>query len=134
MIFNKFSHLSLQPFSKNIGHLKPTHFCHDIISSKIIKQIFEIIGQSLLTLVNESLTLRVVPASFKHAIVEPLLKKSNLDQSVLSNYRPISKLPFLSKVLEKAVLNQLQAFQNYIFEKFQSELKQTITQRRPCSK
>ncbi len=53
------------------------------------------------------------------------MKKSNLDPSVLSNYRPISKLPFLSKVLEKAVLNQLQAFlvQNDIFQKFQSGFK-----------
>ncbi len=125
MIFNQFSPLSLQSLSKIIGQLEPTNCCHDIIPSKIIKQTFEIIGPSLLTLINKSLTLGVVPVSFKHAIVEPLLKKSNLDPSVLSNYRPISKLPFLSKVLEKAVLNQLQAFlvQNDIFQKFQSGFK-----------
>ncbi len=48
-----------------------------------------------------------------------------MNLSVLSNYRPISKLPFGSKVPEKAVLNQLQAFlvQNDIFEKFQSGFK-----------
>ncbi len=64
MIFNTFSHLSLQSLSKIIGQLKPTNCCHDIIPSKIIKQTFEIIGSSLLILVNKRLTLVVVPASF----------------------------------------------------------------------
>ena len=36
--------------------------------------------------------------------------KENLDSSVLSNFGPISKLPFLSKILEKVVLTQLQTF------------------------
>ncbi len=101
--------------------MKPTNCCHDIIPSKIIKQTLEVIGPSLLILLNKSLQSGEFPASFKHAIVEPLLKKTN----VLSNYRPISKLPFISKVLEKAVLNQLQAFlvQNDIYEKFQSGFK-----------
>lgn len=40
-----------------------------------------------------------VPAAFKYANVQPLLKKRNLDISVLSNFRPISKLLFLSRVL-----------------------------------
>ena len=55
-------------------------------------------------------------------MVRPLLKKPNLDPTVLSNFRPVSHLPFLSKVLEKVVFIQLQAFlqQNSVFEKFQS--------------
>ena len=54
-----------------------------------------------------------------------LSKKHNLDPSVLSNFRPISKLPFLSKVLEKVVLNQLQSHLDFndILEKFQSGFK-----------
>uniref|UniRef100_A0A669BFN4 Reverse transcriptase domain-containing protein n=1 Tax=Oreochromis niloticus TaxID=8128 RepID=A0A669BFN4_ORENI len=48
-----------------------------------------------------------------------------LDPTVLSNYRPISKLPFLSKVLEKVVYLQLQAHLDFkmISEKFQSGFK-----------
>lgn len=54
-------------------------------------------------------------------LLTPLLKKSALDPSVLSNFRPISKLPFLSKILEK-VLMQLISFMNnnLLYEKFQS--------------
>ncbi|KAI3367040.1 hypothetical protein L3Q82_009670 [Scortum barcoo] len=44
-----------------------------------------------------------VPKSFKVAVIKPLIKKPTLDADVLANYRPISNLPFLSKILEKAV-------------------------------
>uniref|UniRef100_A0A3B3QYZ9 Reverse transcriptase domain-containing protein n=1 Tax=Paramormyrops kingsleyae TaxID=1676925 RepID=A0A3B3QYZ9_9TELE len=40
----------------------------------------------------------------------PLLKKNNLDPTLLSSYRPISKLPFIAKVLEKVAEQQLGAF------------------------
>ena len=44
----------------------------------------------------------------KKAVVKPLIKRSNLDPEVLSNYRPVSNLPYLSKILERAVADQLQ--------------------------
>jgi len=47
---------------------------------------------------------------FKHAIVRPLLKKSGLDANDLKNYRPVSNLSFLSKLLERVVQRRLQAF------------------------
>lgn len=37
----------------------------------------------------------VVPVSFKHAAVKPLLKKNSADHTVLANFRPVSKLPFI---------------------------------------
>lgn len=52
----------------------------------------------------------IVPSYFKHATSQPLLKKPNLDPSVLNNYRPISKLPFIAKFLEKVVNKQLGVF------------------------
>uniref|UniRef100_A0A8C6LGB2 Reverse transcriptase domain-containing protein n=1 Tax=Nothobranchius furzeri TaxID=105023 RepID=A0A8C6LGB2_NOTFU len=70
---------------------------------------------------NCSLQTGVFPAAFKRAVVRPLLKKSNLDFNELNNYRPVSNLPFLSKILEKLVLNQLNDFINTnVLEKFQS--------------
>lgn len=46
----------------------------------------------------------IFPMSLKTAVVIPLLKKNDLNASVLSNYRPISNLPFFGKVI---ILNQL---------------------------
>ena len=41
------------------------------------------------------------------AIISPLLKKLSDDPEVLSNYRPVSNVPFLSKLSEKAVACRL---------------------------
>ncbi|MEY6612834.1 hypothetical protein, partial [Listeria monocytogenes] len=64
----------------------------------------------ILFILNASLSSGCVPSAFKHAAVQPVIKKTNLDSSVLSNYRPISKLPFMSKILEKVDCKQLQTF------------------------
>ena len=47
------------------------------------------------------------PARFKSAQVLPLLKKAGLDRSLPVNYRPISNLSTVSKVLERLVLARL---------------------------
>ena len=44
---------------------------------------------------------------FKHGIVTPLLKKPQLNKEVLSNYRPVTQLSFVSKVLERLVCIQI---------------------------
>ena len=58
----------------------------------------------------------------KKAIVKPLNKKPNLDPEVLSNYRTVSNLPYLSKILERAVVDQLQTrlYAYNLHVKFQS--------------
>lgn len=54
--------------------------------------------------------------------VKALLKKPSLDPTILSNYRPISNVSFISKILEKVVLEQLQSplDLNSVFEEFKS--------------
>ena len=56
---------------------------------------------------NHSLLIGEFPLIFKTAIVKPLLKKTSLDSEDLKNYRPISNLSFMSKVLEKVMLSQI---------------------------
>src|SRR6218665_3856673 len=49
----------------------------------------------------------IVPTNYKDAYVIPRLKKPTLPCRDLSSYRPISNLPFLSKLLERVVSVQL---------------------------
>ncbi len=49
---------------------------------------------------------------WKLQFVKPILKKRNLDYSMLSNYRPISNLPFICEIIEKDVFNQLNKYLN----------------------
>uniref|UniRef100_A0A669B839 Reverse transcriptase domain-containing protein n=1 Tax=Oreochromis niloticus TaxID=8128 RepID=A0A669B839_ORENI len=76
----------------------------------------------MLNLINLSLIIGYVPQAFKVAVVKPLLKKPSLDPAVLCNYRPISNLPFISKILERVVVKQLTDHlqRNGLFEEFQS--------------
>lgn len=49
-------------------------------------------------------------------------KRNNMDALVLNNYRPISNLPFIGKIIEKIVFQQLTAFltTNSCFDDYQS--------------
>ena len=62
---------------------------------------------------NNSLVSGVFPSVYKSALVKPLLKKMSLDPDDLKNYRPVSNLSFLSKVLERIVLSQLNEHLNH---------------------
>ena len=48
-----------------------------------------------------------VPDGFKSAVVTPLIKKSSLSKDELKNYRPVSGLSFISKLVERVVASQL---------------------------
>jgi hypothetical protein len=82
---------------------------------------------SLITaIVNCSLESSTVPPCLKKALVRPLLKKPTLDQEVMKNYRPVSNLSFISKVIEKAVAAQLKAHlkENDMYDPVQSAYRE----------
>ena len=60
-------------------------------------------------MVNVSLSTGTVPAVLKQALVTTILQKLGLDANDLRNFRPVSNLPFVSKILERVVLLQLQS-------------------------
>ena len=75
------------------------------------KQLTDLIEPTLTELyqsiISQSIHTSIFPTSLKYAIITPLLKNSNLDNKLLKNYRPISKLPFLSKIFEKVISKQI---------------------------
>ena len=77
----------------------------DGISSIMLKHIAKIISPSLCFIINQSLITGIVPDSMKTAKISPIFKKD--DPHLTDNYRPISLLPIISKVLEKVVFKQV---------------------------
>ena len=73
----------------------------------LVKECLDILLPSITRLVNCSLSEGVVPDEFKKAIVTPLIKKSSLPPNDLKNYRPVSGLGFISKLVERVVATQL---------------------------
>src|SRR6218665_393813 len=73
----------------------------------LLKTCIDLLAPYIASLFNLSLSYGIVPASYKDAYVIPRLKKPTLPCGDLSSYRPISNLPFLSKLLERVVNVQL---------------------------
>ena len=78
----------------------------DPIPTHLLKLCISEIVPIVTHIINESLRLGKVPTAFKQAIVTPLQKNKSCGTD-FSNYRPVSNLPFLSKVLERIVLQQV---------------------------
>ena len=60
--------------------------------------------------INLSLSSGLLPKELKVALLSPILKKLNEDFEQFSNFRPVSNLKFLSKLIEKAVFVQLNSY------------------------
>ena len=75
-------------------------------------------------LLNLSIETGAVPSEWKQAKVVPLFKSGSKDD--LDNYRPISILPILSKILEKAVFHQLHSYlsENSLLSPYQSGFRE----------
>ena len=88
----------------------------DKISARMIKDAEYELAPSITYLVNKSIMDGIVPALWKIARITPVYKAE--DKLLVENYRPISVLPVVSKVLEKVVYTQLCAHLdqlNYIY-------------------
>ena len=85
----------------------PSKHCElDPMPTWLVKDCLEEILPILTRIINLSLQLGDVPLSLKHAIIKPLLKKMGLEL-INKNYRPVSNLTYISKLIERAVVAQL---------------------------
>ena len=73
----------------------------------ITKLIVSILALLFKIIIDDSLTYVTIHDLLKLSLITPLLKKRKLDKTELSNYRPISQIPLLAKILENIVYKQL---------------------------
>uniref|UniRef100_A0A8C6VRF7 Reverse transcriptase domain-containing protein n=1 Tax=Nothobranchius furzeri TaxID=105023 RepID=A0A8C6VRF7_NOTFU len=123
--FSDFDPVSLQDLDKLIKSIKPSGSPLDALPPMLLLGALPVVGPFILSILNYSLSSGVFPESFKKAVVQPLLKKPGLDQNDYASFRPISKLPFLSKVIEKMVHAQLShnLLEHSLLDHFQSAFR-----------
>ena len=101
-----FRHVTEDTVLKIIDSLEPKSSCGiDSISNKLLKMIKNEILSPFTLIVNQSIKNGIFPDKLKIAKVAPLFKKN--EDYLFENYRPISVLPSLSKVLERVIHTQL---------------------------
>ena len=91
---------------KVIENLKSkTSYGVDRMSNKLLKYVKNELLNPLTNIINQTLSTGKFPKLLKIAKISPIFKKG--DNTLLSNYRPVSVLPSVSKVFEKVIYNQI---------------------------
>ena len=89
-----------------ISNRKPSVSCGlDNISSRLLKLCSPYISDSICDIINHVLETGIFPDDWKKAKVHPIFKSD--ERNIPSNYRPISILPSISKIIERAMHSQL---------------------------
>ena len=79
----------------------------DPIPTWLVKECSSVLVPTITNIVNLSLISGQFHPTLKESVISPLLKKSTLDKEELSNYRPISNLSLISKIIERVVKSRL---------------------------
>ena len=89
--------------------LKSTHASCDLdpFPTRLLKHYIDYLIVPITAIINLSMQDGVVPHDFKQALVTHLIKKKTHCRNEFKNYRPISNLIFLSKILERVVAKRL---------------------------
>jgi hypothetical protein len=117
-----FDDVSVFEVLKLIAQLPNKSSPRDTLPTPLLKQCAAVFAPIIAHLANISFKDGVFPSVFKTAQVLPLLKKPGLDRMEPANYRPISNLNTISKVIERLVLVRLRPhlMQSDNFSRFQS--------------
>ena len=102
----EFKELSLDDTRKLI--IKTKNSYNDLLDplpTILVKECLEELLPLITEIINKSLSLGIVEDPLKEAIIKPLLKKMGLEL-LEKNYRPVSNLSFISKLIESAVADQ----------------------------
>ena len=120
--FTSFRLVSEDEVKKIISQSSKKSCSIDPIPTSLLMECLEEILPAFTVIVNQSLKTGIFPNIYKHAVISPLMKKQSLDQNDFKSYRPISNLSFLSKILEKIVLSQLNDYLkiNNLLPRYQS--------------
>ena len=108
--FTEFREYSGEEVRRVLVRSPPKTCSSDPLPTDLLLELIDILLPFICAICNTSLREGTLPVSQKAAIITPVLKKSNLDADDVRNYRPISNLTFVSKVIERIVAKQLNVF------------------------
>jgi exonuclease III len=122
---SEFTPITEEEVKKVILSTKSSSCDQDPIPTPLLKSCIDSILPAVTKIVNLSLESSTMPSDFKKATVLPLIKKTCLDKEIFKNYRPISNLAYIAKVIERTVASRLKDHMdiNFLNEVLQSAYK-----------
>jgi len=104
--FGEFTELRSEEIRKIIMSMKTKSCELDCLPTFLLKAVIPKVEHIITDIINTSLQEGNFVNTWKTAVIRPSIKKPGLE-TTFNNYRPVSNVGFLSKVLEKAALYQL---------------------------
>ena len=99
---------AVQDYLQNININKAAGI--DNLPGKFLKEGASILAAPITSIINLSIKLSLFPENCKTAKLKPFYKKGSKTEA--KNYRPISLLPIISKIIERFIFEQTQSFLN----------------------
>ncbi|XP_053595331.1 uncharacterized protein LOC128667789 [Microplitis demolitor] len=107
-IWGKFDEVSVLEVEKIINNLDVNKGANNDLNAVIVKKIWDCNRNIILSMLDCSLNLGIVPNCWKVSVITPISKIKNSDKA--ENFRPINTLPILKQILERIVKTQLEKF------------------------
>lgn len=104
--FTRFDPITEDDLRKLVSKMSNKFCSLDPIPAFVLKKCVDELTPILLHIVNRSLTSGVFPDEMKKAVIKPTIKKAGADPDVMKNFRPVSNLSAISKLVERVALNQ----------------------------
>ena len=124
----KFSKVSQETILKFLQDVDPGKAaCIDGIPGRFIKDVAIVLVKPITQICNLSINKSSFPNSYKVEKLKPIYKKGS--KTDMKNYRPISLLPLISKILEKVIHDQTQTYlsENDILYNYQSGFRKSYS-------
>ena len=121
-ILQSFKDITVTDVSKVIKEGNSKSCALDPIPTSLVKKTLPVLLPVIHSIVNKSLQESTMSSLLKRALVKPLIKKPSLDKENLNNYRPVSNLPYIGKLIERAAIKQINEHltENNLHEPLQS--------------
>ena len=104
---SNFEHISLPRLRVIIKEAKKTFCALDPLNVSKMGCIYEYSIPFIKKIVDKCFDESTFVISEKKSLINPTIKRLGLDQDNIANYRPVSNLTFLSKIIERAMLDQV---------------------------
>ena len=108
--FSRFNHVTEVDVRRYLADARRTYCPLDPIDVSKLGAAYGHTVPAIVAIINSSFDEANFVISEKRGLIRPYLKRIGLDIDILANYRPVTNLSFLSKIIERAMLDQLVPF------------------------